>query len=716
MQVVGPAYHRARPRAARIEQHVGREALRQRRRARQVQVLDHQTLDAEVIGPDRGEERLGDRLLRQRQAVDLDGAEVLAVAEDRERRAGRLDLGDARAADANVLEAHFGQAAEEPQIGRADLHRAAERFRGELLVIGRADRHDVRHADRDHEHGDQRHDDGLAQLERFAGRACCGHCRRTRLFRRLLLVLRLGPAPVEVGLLAQHLVHVGILVADRDVLVLRRAPAFLRHGGRGGDLRLAADLVGLALAALLLLGGAALFFLAPPARVFGEPPLFFLGALARLFIVAPALGVLLFLRLALGRFARTHGRRDRPRPAVRLVPGLALFVFAVGEVIEIRQQRIGEALGLGGRLGRRHHIGARHRGRRRSGHLRERLLFGAALCLLLFLLSPVALCLLALRAFLLGALALGLQALPLGLERATRPLGFFRRLALGLFARLALGFQALAQLLGLAPGFLLGFLARAFRFLARPLLGFLARLALRFELPLGLFARLALGFDPDLRFRLGLRLGFAGRTHGGLARRLDLRLGGDLRLGFVGLDPGLPLGARLGLHLDARLRFRVFLQALAVGGGLGFRLLTRLGKRGSLLHWRGRRLCRRTRRARLAERAEIEITAAILAGRTGGRLVGGRRARARRHGAACRRSAGRHFADEAVLVELRDQALEAGVERLADFLRDFAERCAPIDSGKHDPVSPLQQARLAGCLLHSLTRLRIDGGRIHFLA
>src|SRR3954467_4167462 len=451
MQVVGPAYHRARHRAARIEQHVGREALRQRRRARQIEVLDHQALDAEVIGPYRGEERIGDRLRRQRQAVDLDGAEVLAVAEDRERRAGRLDLGDARAADANVLEAHFGQAAEEPQIRRADLHRAAERFRGELLVIGRADRHDVRHADRDHEHGDQRHDDGLAQLEWFAGRARCGHFRRTRLFRRLLLVLRLGPAPVEVGLLAQHLVHVGILVADRDVLVLRRAPAFLRHGGRGGDLRLAADLVGLALAALLLLGGAALFFLAHPARVFGEPPLFFLraparpflGALARLFIVAPALGVLLFLRLALGRFARTHGRRDRPRPAVRLVPGLALFVFAVGEVIEIRQQRIGEALGLGGRLGRRHHVGARHCGRRRGGHLGERLLFGAALCLLLFLLAPVALCLLALRALLLGALALGLQAVPLGLERAAARVDFFQGLALGLFARLALGFQAL---------------------------------------------------------------------------------------------------------------------------------------------------------------------------------------------------------------------------------------------------------------------------------
>src|SRR5207248_8382161 len=131
------------------------------------------------------------------------------------------------------------------------------------------------------------------------------------------------------------------------------------------------------------------------------------------------------------------------------------------------------------------------------------------------------------------------------------------------------------------------------------------------------------------------------------------------------------------------------------------------------LGWRARRLrwC--------SERTEIEIGAAVLLRRgLRGRLRYRGRGLRRRAERFCRRRGGRrarrYFADEAVLVECRDERLEGGVEGLADLLRYIGERRASIDRGEHRAVGPREEARFSRGLLHSLSRLRVDGGRIHF--
>src|SRR5438105_4686999 len=295
-----------------------------------------------------------------------------------------------------------------------------------------------------------------------------------------------------------------------------------------------------------------------------------------------------------------------------------------------------------------------------------------------------------------------------------------------------LGFSLAALVLLRAAFFLLGaallILARATCLLGQALLFLLGLAApLRFfldlaiaRLALGLELRLGLGFDLRARFGFGLRLGFGGGTGRGFLRCLRFRFGLGLRPARgLFLQLALRLGPRLRLHLGARLGLGFLFELLALGRRLGFRFLAGLGEHGGLLQGRTRRLrgCPRWRLAR-AKRAEIEVTEARLGRGLGRRLWRG--LRCRRHGCGLRRGgagrAGGHLADEAVLVELVDDALEGGVEELADFLRHIGERGTPVDRGEDRAVSSLQQARLPRSLLHPLPRLRVDGGRIHFLA
>src|SRR5205823_5007702 len=305
--------------------------------------------------------------------------------------------------------------------------------------------------------------------------------------------------------------------------------------------------------------------------------------------------------------------------------GLDLVLFAVGEALEVGEQRVGEAVLL--RLGLRRGCrllwrSSRHRGLRRLFLLTQLLLGGTrGFALRLFLL-------LARRMLFLALLLLG------------RALFFF-------FA--------------LARRFLLGFLARA--------LAFFLRLALHLEPPLGILARLALGLELGLGLLLQLDLGFRGLERR-LARGLDLcfgvrlDLGGRrlrLGLGFF-LDVLLGFGAQLRFHFGAGLGLGLLLQPIALRLRFRFRLLARFVQRGLLLcRWR-RRLGRRTERAEVkrfarrraglgwrarrlrwcSERTEIEIGAAVLLRRgLRGRLRYRGRGLRRRAERFCRRRGGR---------------------------------------------------------------------------
>src|SRR5207245_851388 len=193
------------------------------------------------------------------------------------------------------------------------------------------------------------------------------------------------------------------------------------------------------------------------------------------------------------------------RLALGLFPRLGLFLVLVGEAVQIGEQRIGEAVLLRLRFGRRL-CGLRRRG----GRLR-----------------------------LLALLALGLA----------------RRLLLCL-ARCLLFFALLLLRLALRLLFLL---ARGFLFLALLAL----RAALFFVLAL---FRLALGLQLGLRFLLDLDLGFRGLQRR-VARRLDLRFGRGVGFGFrlsVFVLLLLRLGAQLRFHLRARLRLGFLFQAVAL--------------------------------------------------------------------------------------------------------------------------------------------------------
>jgi hypothetical protein len=334
-------------------------------------------------------------------------------------------------------------------------------------------------------------------------------------------------------------------------------------------------------------------------------------------------------------------------------------------------------------------------------------------------------------------LALGFLARPALL---LQPLGLLLRLALRRFARPALFLELALQLLLLAAQLFLGFLARALCLLLGLLahaLGFLAR---ALGLFLGFLAH-ALGFLAHLaRFRLRLGLRFRGRLDRGLARRPDLRFGflGEPLL-RVRARLGFGFGAQLGLGLGAHLGLGLGLDPLALRGRLALGLLARLGE-GVLLLLRGLRGLglfggRRRRRGRRDGRG-------VLRGRRRGARRGLRRRRGlarRRHdggeveirghvhrpgclggcfaraaGLAGRRgAAGRHFADEAALVEGLDQLLERGIEALADLLRHVGERGAAIDRREHRAVGTREVTRLARSLLDSLPGLRVDGGRVH---
>src|SRR6185295_9217354 len=215
----------------------------------------------------------------------------------------------------------------------------------------------------------------------------------------------------------------------------------------------------------------------------------------------------------------------------------------------------------------------------------------------------------------------------------------------------------------------------------------------------------------------------------------------DLCVGF-GLGPGLglllhllrSLVARLGLHLAAHLGFGLQLDALALGIGLGLGLFARLLQRGLLRlglrfgggiglrrRWRCGRSRRRRRgtgwsrgRLRRAQGAEIEIAAGIIGRGFRSRLR--RRLACRRlgcGGGSLARRARRRLADEAILVELRDQRLESVVEGLADLLRDVAEGGPAVDRREHRAVTALEEAGLARRLLDALAGLRIDRGGVH---
>src|SRR6185436_8071374 len=241
-----------------------------------------------------------------------------------------------------------------------------------------------------------------------------------------------------------------------------------------------------------------------------------------------------------------------------------------------------------------------------------------------------------------------------------------------------------AHLFGLFLGLALGFLAR----LARRFLGLLARPLRLLACPFGLLSRLALGLDPGLRFGVSLGLRLRGGLGRGVARGLDLGVGFGLGPGFgLLLHLLLGVGAGLGLHLGTHLGFGFQLDALALGIGLRLRLLARLLQRRLLRlglrvggrigprRRRWRRCCRPRRRRRWpgwgrcclghAEGAEIEVAPGIVGGGLGRRLAG-RRLCGGCGRLACR--ARRRFADEAVLVELRNQRLEGVVEALADLL------------------------------------------------
>src|SRR2546428_3822024 len=192
-------------------------------------------------------------------------------------------------------------------------------------------------ADRDHEEQAERDCDGLAP---FGGPP---HFRQRLLDHRLLLFLFLfrllrGLALGDSRLLAVDLVHVEVVLAHRHVFLGglgRDLLALLRHRGGGRGFRLAADLVGLALAALLFLGVALLFL----ARA---PRLFVLAAL--LLFLAPALLGLLF-RLPLGLLARAPpGLRLRLAPG--LLPRLGLFLVLVGDAVTFTERRIADVVVL----------------------------------------------------------------------------------------------------------------------------------------------------------------------------------------------------------------------------------------------------------------------------------------------------------------------------------------------------------------------------------
>src|SRR5438270_7592868 len=278
-----------------------------------------------------------------------------------------------------------------------------------------------------------------------------------------------------------------------------------------------------------------------------------------------------------------------------------------------------------------------------------------------------------------------------------------------------------AALLFLAPATCL--LGQALLFLLgrAPSLGFFLDLAIEL-LALGLFLRLlfvvlageALEVSEQRIGEVVLLLRLLRYPVARPGRRFDVRHRGRCRRGGA-----FRLRPRLRLHLGARLGLGFLLELLALGRRLGFRFLAGLGEHGGLLQGRPRRLrgWPRWQLAR-AKRAEIEVTEARLGRGFGRRLW--RRLRCRRRGCGLRRGgagrAGGHLADEAVLVELVDDALEGGVEGLADSLRHIGERGTPVYGSENCAVCSLQEARLPRSLLHPLPRLRVDGGRIHFLA
>ena len=236
---------------------------------------------------------------------------------------------DLRVAHPDIGKAHL-QSGQQPQVGRADLDRPAERLGRDALVVGSVERHDMGDADRDREEQAKHDRRRLAPFARPAHSRQRLGCDRLLLFLLRLLRLLLRLALRHRGLLALDLVHVEVVVAHRDVLLGglgRDLLALLRHRGGGRGLGLAPDLIGLALAALLFLGVALLF-------LFLAARLFLLAALL-LFLALALLGRL--LRLLLGLLARAP-LGFRLRLALGFFLGLALFLVLVGEAVEVGEQ------------------------------------------------------------------------------------------------------------------------------------------------------------------------------------------------------------------------------------------------------------------------------------------------------------------------------------------------------------------------------------------